>query len=365
MVSVRLVTGGSDPALAALLRERRSCVLQRFDVGLSETAKLLSADPAARCEIMRQAARVFGDVCDGLVCDRTAAEITLPWGPEIGAGSDVPVIHPSESLRAVGVLFDIVLSEVVAVATGRPDAAELIARAAVLLQHSINGRIRRRSAMYTSVLLNEIHQAHVSERRRIARELHDRVGSMVGAAMRSLELYRVYAECDPSQAEAKLAMAETGVREALDSVRQVAADLRLQPRVECLEEAVRGYVDGLRGSDVAITVEINGDEQWVPPETIDELYFIVREALRNASEHAVAQKIDIRVDITPRQVRAVVTDDGVSFDPDAAGVAGAGIASMRERAALIAGRITISSWPGGGSVVEVVVPLGDDLVGGG
>jgi signal transduction histidine kinase len=67
----------------------------------------------------------------------------------------------------------------------------------------------------------------------------------------------------------------------------------------------------------------------------------------------------IGVELDPRELSAWVLDDGCGFVPRAAapGGTGAGLASMRERAALIGGRVAVSSMPGHGTRVELRLPL--------
>jgi signal transduction histidine kinase len=303
-----------------------------------------------------QASAVIDDVCAGLV-NQTRPEAVSRLSRDIGASRAAARVHPAESLRAASALFGAVLCEVMQWAAGHPEATDLVGRAAVVLHDSVIGRIREGAAAYASFLLHEIHEAQVLERRRVARELHDRVGSTISAALRNLELYRMLVESDPTRAELRLGLAERAVGEALESVREVAADLRVHPNGSSLEKALRDYVETVGRNDVTVNVEINGDEGWIPVEVLDQVFFVVREALRNAFGHARADAIRARVDIAPRLLRASIEDDGLGFDADGESAKSSGLASMRERVALIGGRIHIASWPGRGSLVEIVVPL--------
>jgi signal transduction histidine kinase len=102
------------------------------------------------------------------------------------------------------------------------------------------------------------------------------------------------------------------------------------------------------------------EETWAAPAVLDEVFLIIREALRNALRHGAPQLVLIGVEVTMDELRAWVLDDGRGFvSASAMGGApgGTGIASMHERAALIDGRLALLSMPGHGTRVELCVPL--------
>lgn len=107
------------------------------------------------------------------------------------------------------------------------------------------------------------------------------------------------------------------------------------------------------------TVRVEG---LLTPEQELHVYRVVQEALANTARHAraTAVAIDIgrMVDATPAIDRLIVTvqDDGVGFDP-AEPAPGIGVATMRERATLLHGNVTITSTPGRGTTVRLAVPL--------
>jgi signal transduction histidine kinase len=102
---------------------------------------------------------------------------------------------------------------------------------------------------------------------------------------------------------------------------------------------------------------VNGDESWVPVAILEELFYVLQEALRNSFQHARAGAVICVVDITPSGVSGVVVDDGAGFDTRSADRAGIGLTSMRERVKLIGGYLTITSRPGSGTRVRVSIPL--------
>ena len=94
------------------------------------------------------------------------------------------------------------------------------------------------------------------------------------------------------------------------------------------------------------------------------LYRIAQEALQNVVKHAEATTVLIRLAASDEGVRLAVTDDGHGFDEDS--IAGAeerhsyGLVGIRERAELIGASLTLTSRPGTGTTVEVVLPSRHD-----
>jgi len=103
-----------------------------------------------------------------------------------------------------------------------------------------------------------------------------------------------------------------------------------------------------------------GDER-LPGEVETALYRIVQEALTNAIKHADAGSVSVVLTRTPHTVTAVVEDNGRGIQPvrdgDAEGAEGLGLVGMRERVALLHGRLRVESSPGMGTTVVAEVPL--------
>jgi two-component system sensor kinase FixL len=87
------------------------------------------------------------------------------------------------------------------------------------------------------------------------------------------------------------------------------------------------------------------------PEASDHVYRIAQEALNNAVKHSGASQIDVELDAGPAKARLSIRDDGLGMGPDAPASPGLGLRTMRYRASLIGGRLTIGAGPGGGTLV--------------
>ena len=180
----------------------------------------------------------------------------------------------------------------------------------------------------------------------------------MSAALRQLELHEITREKDRLTARPRVETAKEALTEAMRRLRVVTSDLR-QESVRNLEKALVQFIDSV-AADADVRLRVSGDETWAPPAVIDETYLIVQEAIRNALSHASPRMVLIGVALAPYGLQAWVDDDGCGFGPangaDPAS-AGTGLVSMRERADLIGGRLTIASVPGQGTHVELVVPL--------
>jgi signal transduction histidine kinase len=94
-------------------------------------------------------------------------------------------------------------------------------------------------------------------------------------------------------------------------------------------------------------------------ERLQAVYRVAQEAMHNALRHADASRVDVDLVHSNGFVELEVRDDGRGFDPLAAGEATRrlGLASMRERARSVGGRLTVNSNPGGGTSVRLAVPV--------
>ena len=203
-------------------------------------------------------------------------------------------------------------------------------------------------------------RAQAEERRRLSRELHDRVAHDIALVHQSLELHEVLKSKDPERAVAKMELARRIVKEALESIRDLSIELR-EPEVRRgLEAALANLLRDLVPPTVASSLSVEGDETLVQPEIRNQLFLILREAIRNTVTHSEAARIAVELDIGRERVVGRVEDDGRGFDPDEVRTAGTGgLRAMEERATLVGGTLDLSSAPGRGTTVTVFLSLGD------
>ena len=101
-----------------------------------------------------------------------------------------------------------------------------------------------------------------------------------------------------------------------------------------------------------------GDEALVSAGVREQLFLVLREAVRNAVSHSRAGKVTVAVNIGQERITGVVEDDGQGFDRKRTDPAeSGGLASMAERTALLGGACSVDSAPGEGTRVEASFPL--------
>jgi signal transduction histidine kinase len=199
------------------------------------------------------------------------------------------------------------------------------------------------------------------ERRRIGRELHDRVAHTMGVVHQSLLLYEAYRQQDPDKAEEKLDLAKRMTSEAMKDTRDLAQVLS-QSEHEAeeleMEAALSELLRDIIPPEMEETLIVVGDEDTVSDEVREQLFLVLREAVRNTVSHSGASKLSVEVRTDEERIIGVVEDDGRGFDRKSSERAEAGgLAYMAERASLMGGTCSIESAPGEGTRVETSFPL--------
>ena len=107
-----------------------------------------------------------------------------------------------------------------------------------------------------------------------------------------------------------------------------------------------------------LAIEVDGPDERLPigVEVEEQLYRVGQEALANVVKHARAGSATVRIAATHDTVSIEVSDDGRGFDPAAVGPEHFGLRSMRGRVTEIGGHLELTSIPGRGTVLRVVVP---------
>jgi two-component system, NarL family, sensor histidine kinase UhpB len=197
------------------------------------------------------------------------------------------------------------------------------------------------------------------ERRRIARDLHDHVGQILGVLKITLRRVAAQAAIDTQALAPVLALAD----DALAHARDLTASLHPHGLEDLgLEAAVRRQVE--RYVAPAIPGAILRIDLRPPRSTAQRemaAFRMVQEACSNAVKHAAASALKIDLEARDGHLMIAIADDGTGFDAsstvfDLRQRASLGIASMRERVAEIGGEFTIESAPGGGTAVRALMP---------
>jgi signal transduction histidine kinase len=215
---------------------------------------------------------------------------------------------------------------------------------------------------YLQQLSTRLIGAQEEERRNIARELHDEVGQALTAVQVELSVAQRRLRTGEQNPQL-LSDAETITRGALQTVRDVSQllhpalldDLGLAAAVEWQARSFESRT-GIR-----VDVQHDGMAKRVPRAVELAAYRIVQEALTNVVKHARASRCQIRLQRHGDDLEIGVEDDGRGFDPEDVGEAhrGLGLLGMRERVALLDGRVAFESASGEGTRVKVRLPVSD------
>lgn len=213
----------------------------------------------------------------------------------------------------------------------------------------------------TMVRLNE--ETHASatlaERNRFAGEIHDSVQQGLSGAIIQLDTTLT------------LPIATGDLRTRLHVVRNMVSYARqeMQHAIWDMESpllkgsdlggALRKLSTYITSNKVAPRVEVTGEPTDLPRATMHNLIRIAQEATTNALRHAQAGEIILRLNHQADGIELVIADDGAGFQPDAVlNQAGHfGLRGIRTRAKKLGGTLTITSAPGEGTAIRVVVPL--------
>ncbi|MFS1302286.1 sensor histidine kinase [Streptosporangium longisporum] len=309
---------------------------------------------------MRTAHHILDDVTATLRAGRIqVGELYRFQARELGNVRAAGGVHPKASLEAGSLFFRAALRHLTRrIAEAYESPADVIVLAIGGMEESLSQRVRESADSYHSFLLNQVQEKQEDERRRIARELHDHIGHGVSVAHQQLALSEVYRPVDAARAGAKIGLAQQAIRETMENLRQITSELHPQIPARSLEKSLLGFLETVEDDAVSVRLDVNGDESWAWPQVLDEAFLIIREAVRNALAHGRPKTVLVRVNIAPHELAASVQDNGRGFTPARARErGGVGLSSMRERAGLLGGRVLISSDPGNGCLVELVLPL--------
>jgi signal transduction histidine kinase/ligand-binding sensor domain-containing protein len=204
--------------------------------------------------------------------------------------------------------------------------------------------------------------AVLSERTRLARELHDTLLQGFTGITLKLDSVRdsLAARAEPAADTLSdiLLLADRTLREA----REMVWDIR-QPgsTIEDLGEALRAASEDLtRAGGVELRHSVDGVPRQLPPVVVATILRIAKEAVVNAMKHGRPSSVAVRLIYEPRAVLLEIDDDGIGADPAAFAVATArghwGVAGMHERARAAGGTVVVTSAPGQGTHVNVTLP---------
>ncbi len=226
------------------------------------------------------------------------------------------------------------------------------------LDAAANRRERRAQAQRLQELTAHLEQVKEEERRTIAREIHDDIGSTLTAL--KFELARLASFDLPDAAAAHLRTMNSLIANAVAASHRIQHDLRPPVLdaglVAALDWLVKGF--GAR-AQIAARFESNREDVDLPAAHAAALYRVAQESLNNVAKHAAAQRVNVTLFDSAHDVTLEIADDGAGFDPRLlAATPGFGLRGLVERARALGGWAEIDSGPGRGTTIMFCVPRG-------
>lgn len=202
----------------------------------------------------------------------------------------------------------------------------------------------------------QLENAQEEERRKLSRELHDELGQTMAAAL--VELSRIQSEMiHDGPTKAQLAGVKLELENSMRSIRDIA--LLLRPSM--LDDL--GLVPALRwqGREIArrtglaVSVEADDNNEFLPDSYRTCIYRVVQEALHNAVKHASATSVIVVFKSVDEVLNLTISDNGKGFNPVIE--KGMGLLGIEERVARLSGYARFTSSPGKGSRIHVTLPI--------
>jgi signal transduction histidine kinase len=213
-------------------------------------------------------------------------------------------------------------------------------------------------------LSRQVMEVQETERRRIARELHDEIGQALTGVKMMIETAerraRTTGASNMERRNPALDVSEA-IDDALNRVRELSLDLRpaMLDSLGLLPTLLWRFENYMGQTGIQVEFHHTGLDQRFAPEVETGAYRIVQEALTNVARHAAVPIVRVQVIAADTMLQIYIIDEGAGFEADEAIAAGlsTGLAGMRERATLLGGVLHISSIPGAGTTIEVELPL--------
>jgi signal transduction histidine kinase len=333
LVLVTLPSGADDLRIAAAAGEEAAELVGRtMKRSESKSGRVLARRHAERTDSVIDDLEVAQDIA------RRLAVRTGLWVPLVARDRAIGVIAAHDKLGADPRFSDedVRLAETYA------------ARAAVAVD--LSERVARDA-------LRHVVAAQELERRRLARELHDETGQALTSVL--LGLRSVEEAASAEEIRAATAELRELVVQTLQDVRRLAVELRPKALddfglVPALERLTQSFSEQ---TGIAVDFQSALPLERLPGEIETALYRIVQEALTNIVKHARATRVSVLLTRRDGSVAAVIEDDGQGFDSDNTREGGIGLVGMRERVALLDGRIDLETTVGAGTSIIAEVPL--------
>lgn len=268
------------------------------------------------------------------------------------------MVHPENYITFIVVASSLVVLLLIAMVFDMMllyrNRKELADQELQLKQTQIDDLLQRHEIESVNALL----KGQNNERKRIAQELHDRLGSLLFTAkLHYSQVQKAITDLQDKQEKASVEVNKL-LDEAVQEVRRISHDLYESSLTKFGFKTALGQLVGVIETSNPLSIELNIETVnfTAQPEAEIELYRIVQELLSNTLKHANASKVNINLRETTRAIELTYTDNGNGFNMDSLTKGdGIGTQTMKSRADSIGAEFQINSSLGKG--MEVTVSL--------
>ncbi|NMA34445.1 MAG: sensor histidine kinase [Clostridiaceae bacterium] len=211
----------------------------------------------------------------------------------------------------------------------------------------------------------KIIKAQEEERQRVARDIHDGPAQMMSNVVLKAEICERLIDTDPKKARKELQNLKKIMRDSLQDVRKIIYNLRPMSLDDLgLVPTLQRYVLTFQEeSGISVSFITKGTQSELKSVISLTVFRIVQEALNNVAKHARARNVIMQLEFLDDSLKLYVYDDGVGFDTEILNErnedisSGFGLVSMRERVELLGGDMRLSSEPGKGTRLNIIIPF--------
>jgi PAS domain S-box-containing protein len=212
-------------------------------------------------------------------------------------------------------------------------------------------------------LQRRLNEHREKERQQIARDIHD--GPIQNMVSILFNLQAEKEEIRDAKAQESIESIANGLRRTVQELREVVNELRPPALLRYgLSRAIRIHGEDFHDKypEIHLELDLTEDINLLPEETCLVLYRIYQEAMNNIVRHAEASQVWVRYSLEDKYLVMEISDNGKGFEVPADFVNLArqnhfGMAGMRERIDAVGGKFRVSSQPGGGTTLEIRVPV--------
>lgn len=203
-----------------------------------------------------------------------------------------------------------------------------------------------------------------NERSRIARDLHDSVVQVLTNLVHKCEICSKIMDVDGIRAKLELEIMSRNLREAISEMRNVIYDLRPMSFDDLgLNVTLESFINDVKSrTNMEITFNVEGTPNVLPSIMQLTIFRVVQEATNNSIKHSKGKKLDIVFKYDSDNIYLNIKDDGIGIEKESEENkqslhTGFGLDMMKERVALLNGKIEVLTAEDGGTSIEVIIPI--------